>query len=74
MKKCGTIYRLSFKLSIGPVLGAVIGLLFLGFVYVVYRAGTKKRFMRDTIRIFFYDNKYALRELITTGLFETEKN
>lgn len=33
--------------SIGPVLGAVIGLLFLWFVFAVYRAGTKKRFMRD---------------------------
>ncbi|MDE7323616.1 MAG: polysaccharide biosynthesis protein [Lachnospiraceae bacterium] len=33
--------------SIGPVLGAVIGLLFLVFVFTVYRTGTKKRFMRD---------------------------
>lgn len=33
--------------SIGPVLGSVIGLLFLAFVFVVYRKGTKKRSVRD---------------------------
>lgn len=33
--------------SIGPVLGSVIGLLFLAFVYVLYRKGTKKRSARD---------------------------
>lgn len=33
--------------SIGPVLGSVVGLLFLVFVYVLYRKGTKKRSARD---------------------------
>lgn len=33
--------------SIGPVLGSVIGLLFLAFVFTVYSKGTKKRSMRD---------------------------
>ncbi len=33
--------------SIGPVLGSVVGLLFLAFVYVLYRKGTRKRSMRD---------------------------
>lgn len=33
--------------SIGPVLGSVVGLLFLAFVYMLYRKGTKKRSARD---------------------------
>ena len=33
--------------SIGPVLGSVIGLLFLAFVFAAYRKGNKKRSMRD---------------------------
>jgi len=33
--------------SIGPVLGSVIGLLFLIFVYMLYRKGTKKRNVYD---------------------------
>lgn len=33
--------------SIGPVLGSVVGLLFLAFVYVLYQKGTKKRGVRD---------------------------
>lgn len=33
--------------SIGPVLGSVVGLLFLIFVYMLYRKGTKKRSARD---------------------------
>lgn len=33
--------------SIGPVLGSVVGLLFLAFVYVLYQKGTKKRSVSD---------------------------
>lgn len=33
--------------SIGPVLGSVVGLLFLAFVYALYRKGTKNRSSRD---------------------------
>lgn len=33
--------------SIGPVLGSVVGLLFLIFVYLLYRKGTKRRSARD---------------------------
>ncbi len=33
--------------SIGPVLGSVVGLLFLTFVYMLYRKGTKRRSSRD---------------------------
>lgn len=33
--------------SIGPVLGSVVGLLFLAFVYMLYRKGTKRRSSRD---------------------------
>ncbi len=33
--------------SIGPVLGSVVGLVFLAFVYMLYRKGTKKRSARD---------------------------
>ncbi|MDE6917062.1 MAG: polysaccharide biosynthesis protein [Lachnospiraceae bacterium] len=33
--------------SIGPVLGSVIGLLFLAFVYSLYRRGTRKRSAHD---------------------------
>lgn len=33
--------------SIGPVLGSVVGLLFLAFVFAAYSRGTRKRSMRD---------------------------
>lgn len=46
--------------SIGPVLGSVIGLLFLLFVYVLYQKGTKKRNARDTGRVDSYPQIFKL--------------
>jgi len=46
--------------SIGPVLGSVVGLLFLMFVYALYQKGTKKRIARDTGRVDSYPQIFKL--------------
>lgn len=46
--------------SIGPVLGSVAGLLFLVFVYMLYRRGTKKRVARDAGRVDSYPQIFKL--------------
>ncbi|MDE7001003.1 MAG: polysaccharide biosynthesis protein [Lachnospiraceae bacterium] len=46
--------------SIGPVLGSVVGLLFLAFVYVMYRKGSRRRSARENGRVDGYPQIFKL--------------
>lgn len=46
--------------SIGPVIGAVIGLLFLAFVFAAYRKGTKKRVREASGKVDSYPQIFSM--------------